>query len=238
MDSYHEAQKIGALGGLSMASDISEDRTNIDKDRPSGYLEGRASAATPSSPAVWRTYGASEGEWVGEFGAPGPAVGERRSHGVEESPRVTVPGYPPAEWLEGLAGDTTDAHSLRAPEAMPERADAEPPVGPPTRSAEVLIVNICDRLSEDDRLDASDVLVSVSDGEAILEGTVVDRRAKLRAENIARSVSGVREVHNQLEVHKSALAELGTRLAGESEEEVGGYAGGGTRNAPTIRFPD
>jgi hypothetical protein len=220
-----------------MANNVTEDNTNTDNDRPSGYLEGRASA-TPTSPAAWRTYGTRDSEWVGEFGAPSPAVAERTSHGVEESPRVTVPGYPPAEWLEGLAGDTSEPASLRAPQGPLRHSEAEPLVGPPVRSAEVLIGDICDRLSEDDLLDASDVLVSVSDAEVILEGTVADRRAKLRAENIARSVSGVREVHNQLEVHKSALAELGSRLVGESEEPTGGYAGGGTRNAPTIRFPD
>lgn len=220
-----------------MAGNVTEESTNVDKDRPSGYLDGRASAATPSFPAVWRTYGANDGEWAGEFGAPDPTVAERRSHGVEESPRVTVPGYPPAEWLEGLAGDTSSAEALRAPDVAPSRAEPKP-VGPRSRSAEVVVNDVCDRLSEDDRLDASDVLVSSSDGEVILEGTVVDRRAKLRAENIARSVSGVREVHNQLEVHKSALAELGSRLVGESEEAVSGHAGGGTRNAPTIRFPD
>lgn len=59
-----------------------------------------------------------------------------------------------------------------------------------------------DRLSEDNALDASDIEVSVSDGEVTLTGFVGDRFDKRRAEDLADSVSGVTHVQNNLRVRK------------------------------------
>jgi osmotically-inducible protein OsmY len=52
-------------------------------------------------------------------------------------------------------------------------------------------------------LDASDLEVRVNDCEITLTGSVGDREAKRLAENIAESVSGVRDVHNQIRVTSS-----------------------------------
>jgi osmotically-inducible protein OsmY len=54
-------------------------------------------------------------------------------------------------------------------------------------------------MADDPELDASDIDVMVAaDGVVTLQGTVPDRRSKRLAEHIADSVSGVRDVHNQL----------------------------------------
>lgn len=50
-------------------------------------------------------------------------------------------------------------------------------------------------------LDATDIEVSVKDGEVTLSGMVEGRRAKRMAEEVADSVSGVRGVHNQIRLH-------------------------------------
>lgn len=60
-----------------------------------------------------------------------------------------------------------------------------------------------DRLSEDNALDASDIEVTVSEGEVTLNGFVGDRFDKRRAEDIADSVSGVTHVQNNLRIRKS-----------------------------------
>lgn len=68
------------------------------------------------------------------------------------------------------------------------------------RSDERLREEICDRLTDNEWLDASDVEVNVIAGEVILTGTVDSRYAKRLAENIAESASGVSNVQNNLRV--------------------------------------
>lgn len=58
------------------------------------------------------------------------------------------------------------------------------------------------RLSDDDLVDASDVVVEVHGGDVILAGAVADRPSKRRVENIAESVSGVHNVENRIRVQR------------------------------------
>lgn len=68
------------------------------------------------------------------------------------------------------------------------------------RSDERLREEVCDRLTDNEWLDASDVECSVVAGEVILTGSVDSRYAKRLAENISESVSGVSNVQNNLRV--------------------------------------
>ncbi len=63
--------------------------------------------------------------------------------------------------------------------------------------------DVNDRLTDDERVDASDVTVKVKECEVTLNGTVPDRMAKRCAEDCAESVSGVSHVQNNLRVKKS-----------------------------------
>ena len=69
-----------------------------------------------------------------------------------------------------------------------------------SRSDERIKEDVNDRLSDDPFVDASDVDVSVSNGEVTLTGTVDHRSTKRRAEDIAEAVSGVKNVENRLRV--------------------------------------
>lgn len=60
--------------------------------------------------------------------------------------------------------------------------------------------DINDRLTRDPYVDASDIEVSVKDGEVTLAGHVDSRSDKRRAEDLAEDVSGVRNVQNNLRV--------------------------------------
>ena len=64
--------------------------------------------------------------------------------------------------------------------------------------------DINDRLTDDADLDASEIDVAVQNGEVILTGTVDDRQAKRRAEDIAESVSGVTHLENRIKVRLTA----------------------------------
>jgi osmotically-inducible protein OsmY len=88
------------------------------------------------------------------------------------------------------------------------------------RSDERIKEDISDRLTDDDDIDASEINVSVKDCEVTLSGAVDNKDAKRRAEDIAESVSGVREVQNQIHVSKQSF-------------QQGGYTGTGSEYSST-----
>jgi len=71
------------------------------------------------------------------------------------------------------------------------------------RSPERIYEDVCDRLTEDAFIDASDIEVSVTGAEVTLDGSVNNPVAIQRAEAIAADVTGVRQVHNHLIVHRA-----------------------------------
>lgn len=68
------------------------------------------------------------------------------------------------------------------------------------RSDERIREDVCERLTDDDYLDASDIEVTVKDGEVTLSGFVSSREDKRWAETLVERVSGVKEVQNSLRV--------------------------------------
>ena len=62
--------------------------------------------------------------------------------------------------------------------------------------------DVCERLTDDWFVDASDIVVVVQDGEVTLSGFVASREQKRRAEDAVETVGGVRDVINQLRVSR------------------------------------
>src|SRR5262249_24684607 len=60
--------------------------------------------------------------------------------------------------------------------------------------------DVCERLTYDPRIDASDIEVAVEVGEITLSGFVDDRWAKRLAEDIMEDVRGVKDIHNRLRI--------------------------------------
>lgn len=79
-----------------------------------------------------------------------------------------------------------------------------------TRSDERIAEDVNDRLADDAHIDATDIEVSVSGGEVTLNGTVTERFAKRRAEDVAERVSGVKHVQNNLRVSGQQAASSAT----------------------------
>jgi len=71
------------------------------------------------------------------------------------------------------------------------------------RSDERIRDDVCQRLTDDPHVDATDVDVTVKDREVQLSGTVQTRSEKRRAEDIIEHVAGVRDVINGLRVSSS-----------------------------------
>lgn len=68
------------------------------------------------------------------------------------------------------------------------------------RSDDRIRDEICDCMTDDPMLDASEVEVMVVHGEVTLSGSVSSRDQKRRAEDVAERISGVRDVTNQLRI--------------------------------------
>lgn len=101
------------------------------------------------------------------------------------------------------------------------------------RSDERILEDINERLTDDHHIDASDVGVKVESGEVTLSGTVTDRAARRRAEDIAESVSGVGHVQNDLRVAsrnapgQTTAVGLGERVEPAAPQGEGSVTGPG-----------
>jgi osmotically-inducible protein OsmY len=97
-----------------------------------------------------------------------------------------------------------------------------------TRSDERIREDANDRLTDDWRVDASEVTVLVKDGELTLDGTVTSRQAKRRAEDVVDTISGVRHVQNNLRVKETS----GTAYTGNWATSRTSTAEGGALTRP------
>lgn len=98
------------------------------------------------------------------------------------------PNDPDLRMDRGLAGrETSGPYRGRGPKGY-------------RRSDERIHEDVCERLTQDRFIDASNVEVTVKDGEVTLSGTVASRGLKYRAEDLVELTSGVRHVQNNLRV--------------------------------------
>lgn len=112
------------------------------------------------------------------------------------------------------------------------------------RSDERIQDEVSEMLARNPDVDASDIEVTVENGEVTLRGVVEDRGQKRHAEDIVEDIFGVEDVHNELKIRHGFLAGLTGEKADEREvtrgaerepsvSRTGGTARGstaGTRN--------
>jgi BON domain-containing protein len=167
------------------------------------------------------------------YGSAGEYARRPRDAWDDQSYGRSAPGWGTGRWDSGEATSRSYG-SDRSESFLGRVARGQTGKGPKgyVRSDERIHEDVCDRLSEDDEVDASDITVTVKSGEVTLEGTVVDRHSKHRAEDITDSVNGVREVTNRLRARKGLMQEIGDKLKGEDDREHRGHSGSGTRNGP------
>jgi len=132
----------------------------------------------------------------------------RPSYGRPRFDDRYAPSYP-------TAGENRFGHAGRGPKGY-------------VRTDERIREDVCDRLSWDDEVDATDISVSVDKGEVTLEGSVETRHMKRLAEDIAEGVTGVTDVHNTVRVKKAMLSEIKEKITGEAQDHH--YANTGTKN--------
>lgn len=111
---------------------------------------------------------------------------------------VALPTYAPVRY---------EPEDAAEPAPLPPRVDLGEPIGGALRgpkgyqrSDERIREDVCERLSDDPFIDASDVDVLVHVGEVTLSGSVTDREQRRRADRLAESVRGVVDVFNHVRV--------------------------------------
>ncbi|MBX3230581.1 MAG: BON domain-containing protein [Labilithrix sp.] len=160
-----------------------------------GYGEGMRSGG-------WRGYGYDElvgGGW--------------RGYGYDEHAGVRGREGYGGDWrVEGLGGSMRGggltSHRGKGPKGF-------------KRSDERIREMVCEALADHHDIDASEIEVTVKDGEVTLSGTVGERHLKRVAEDVVDEVSGVVEVQNQIRVRREQQQTSGTATTG-----------GNGRNAP------
>lgn len=70
-------------------------------------------------------------------------------------------------------------------------------------SDERLRERVCERLFDDPFVDATDIEVSVANGEVTLSGSVETRRMKYAVEDLIAELAGVSAIHNSIQVRRS-----------------------------------
>jgi osmotically-inducible protein OsmY len=71
------------------------------------------------------------------------------------------------------------------------------------RSDERMLEDVNEQLTQHPMIDATDIEVSIVEGEVTLRGSVDNRSSKRMAEDVAESVSGVKNVRNEIRVQGS-----------------------------------
>jgi hypothetical protein len=107
----------------------------------------------------------------------------------------------------GRGGADFGGRAFRSPRSQGVQADHRGR-GPRdyVRSDERITDDIIDRLTDDERIDASEVLVMVEAGVVTLTGNVPERAMKHRAEDLVADARGVRDVRNEIRVDPGAAS--------------------------------
>ena len=168
-----------------------------DQDEEAGYGRARESAGYGSE-----EYGDMEGgygyeprDWSSRaFQRTGPQTswdqgGYRGSFGQRESERDRFRQGSQGSGSQQYRGGTGQSFAGRGPQNY-------------KRSDERITEDINEMLTQDAQIDAVNITVEVQSGEVTLKGSVSDREAKRRAEDIAESTSGVKQVQNQLRIKR------------------------------------
>jgi osmotically-inducible protein OsmY len=97
-----------------------------------------------------------------------------------------------------------------------------------TRSDDRLKEVVCEKLTDDPMIDASDISVEVTSQVVKLTGTVDDRATKYEVEELVERCGGVKDIDNQLRVRSGSSQGSPMRSQGGSTEATAGSYGSGT----------
>ncbi len=151
-------------------------------------------------------------EWGREWGGPGFSGREGGWGGYGSYDRER------GSYREGLRGyGSTDYAPYGEPSRYRGQHTGRGPKGW-RRSDDRIREDVCERLTDHPDIDASDIEIEVQNGEVRLRGTVDRRETKRMAEDVAESVSGVADVHNEIHINRGFWGSVKDALTGGGDE--------------------
>lgn len=118
---------------------------------------------------------------------------------------VSEYGYEDPSWTAPSSGRHTGAANLPGAGIHEDYRGKGPRQY--ARSDQRIKEDICDELSDDRFCDARDIDVEVTEGKVTLSGSVTSRHMKHRAEDIADSARGVKDIDNRIRVERGGAGE-------------------------------
>ena len=195
--------------GWERGREAIRDATDRDRDNRRGFDEWNVADRS------WRDPSRDTSSYYGRSGAwqaPGVRSGRDYDYSSRErsfggTSRDAYDRYPAQNWTgpssyEGRREWRETTYAGRGPRGY-------------TRGDERIREDVCDRLTEEPRIDASDIEVQVASGEVTLGGSVRTRDEKRFTEDVVERIAGVREVNNNLKVRPPDEV-LGTARSGAS----------------------
>lgn len=156
---------------------------------------------------------------AGNFGSPGAGMqgfpgrfgqGFQVTGNYPEGYLFNGTGWQGQRWTSSQANwQTPGPHTGKGPQGY-------------QRSNERIKEDVNERLTQHGQLDASGINVQVKDGEVTLTGAVDSRQAKRTAEDVADSVSGVKDVHNELKVQHGQQGQSSGSQQGQRSKTAAG----------------
>jgi len=207
-------------------------RTDWEQERQ-GYRSGPG--YDPSRGEPWLRYGRGE-EYGSDYGPQGRGYGgygpRTRGYGGFDRPgfggREMEPGgvYGESWGRQGQYGQPDGYGRMTGQQFGPYTGR-----GPRNyqKSDDRICEEVCEWLTQAGDIDASEIDVEVRNGEVYLRGTVDERQQKRMAEDFAESVSGVKDVRNELRVQGGlASQQAGQQTTGRTQETQRTTATAGT----------
>ena len=139
-------------------------------------------------------------------------VGRARGEAVSRHRLGTEAAAETAPWTHGPAARGVAGAPMR-PQGPHRGRGPRGYVRSPARIYE----DLCDRLTDNPFIDASEIEVTVAGTEVTLSGTVPDTIAMRQAQAIAEEVAGVTHAHNRLKLRDAAERE---RMPGKAVNEA------------------
>jgi len=173
------------------ARDTVRDATDRDRDGRRGFAEWNDNDR-PGDRSRSSTQGAPTSRGRDEYWTNDRPYGDRTGYATEP--------YGGSRW--NTTSPATGQYAGRGPRGY-------------KRGDERIREDVCDRLTDDPRIDASDIDIAVKDGEVTLSGGVRTRDEKRFAEDLIERITGVRDVNNNLKVKPSDEV-IGTARSGSS----------------------
>jgi osmotically-inducible protein OsmY len=206
---YRQRQPSGYGGGMQRAGFRGEQQRGHGE-----FREQRHSASSEWRPEDYSQERQGYGRQYEEqsFAQPYPA-GFQREFGLSQRA---------AQYRSGREGySTTASHRGKGPKGY-------------TRSDDRLKELICERLTDDPSIDASEISLEVTSQVVKLTGTVDDRQTKYEVEELIERCGGVKDIDNQLRVRSGSSQssqQMGSQ--GGSTESSGGLLASGTSQTTT-----